>query len=180
MVRLWLLLALLAAFLVVSYAGLWEMLPRPLHITVLVGFVIAALASVISLLRIPGITREEAIRRIERVSGVPHRPASSYEDTLTASANDPATRAIWEAHKSRMARMIGALKAVSPTPRTDTRDPFAMRAAALLAVGTATALLGSTASTASSRPSIFRAAAPWRKLASTPGSRLPPTPAARL
>ena len=143
--RLWLLLALAAAFLVISYAGLWETLPRAAHVALLGSFGLALFAIVGSLVRIRRPSREDAIRRIERISGVPHRPASSYEDTLSASSNDPATRAIWDAHKQRMARMLGALKAGQPEPRTDKTDPFALRAAALLAVGVATAFLGTSA-----------------------------------
>ena len=28
------------------------------------------------------------MRRLEKVSGIPHRPASSYEDTITANADN--------------------------------------------------------------------------------------------
>ena len=37
-------------------------------------------------------SREKAIRRVEAVSGVEERPASSYEDTLTLGAAEPAPR----------------------------------------------------------------------------------------
>ncbi len=60
--------------------------------------------------RMPFPSHEEAVRRIERVSGVPHRPASSYEDTITANADDPRTAAIWQAHRARLAAALSRLR----------------------------------------------------------------------
>lgn len=143
--RLWLLLAVAAAFLLVSYAGLWPRLPAFAHMALLALFGLAALAGLISLTRVSWISRDEAIRRIERVSGVPHRPASSYEDTVSAPSSDPATLAIWQEHRNRMAAMLARLRPGKPEPRTDRFDPFALRAALMLAMVGVTALLGHTA-----------------------------------
>ncbi|WP_296202534.1 DUF4175 family protein, partial [uncultured Hyphomicrobium sp.] len=143
--RLWLLLAVAAAFLLVSYAGLWPRLPAFAHMALLALFGLAALAGLISLTRVSWISRDEAIRRIERVSGVPHRPASSYEDTVSAPSSDSATLAIWQEHRNRMAAMLARLRPGKPEPRTDRFDPFALRAALMLAMVGVTALLGHTA-----------------------------------
>ncbi len=94
------------------------------------------LAAIIYAGRIHWPTREDAIRRIESISGVPHRPASSYEDTLSSATPDPATMALWKAHRSRMAELLGRLKSGKPRPRTDRYDPFALRALLLLFVVT--------------------------------------------
>ena len=82
--------------------------------------------------RVPWPTREEAIRRIERRSGVAHRPATSYEDTLTAFSDNPATQTLWQAHRERLARAIQRLRVGRPSPRADRFDPMAIRALALL------------------------------------------------
>jgi uncharacterized protein (TIGR02302 family) len=142
--KLWLVLAVVAAFLVVSYAGLWALLPTAVHVLLLGLFGAAFLAALVSVARIPWPSREEAIRRIERVSGVPHRPATSYEDTVSAPSSDPATQAIWQAHRTRMAALLAKLKAGKPRPRTDRFDPFAVRAAMLLGLIGLTGLLGDT------------------------------------
>jgi uncharacterized protein (TIGR02302 family) len=144
--RLWLVLAVVAAFLLVSSAGIWPLLPKLLHMALLGAFGLAFAAALVSLARVTWPTREDAIRRIERVSGVPHRPASSYEDTVSAPGSDPATLAIWDAHKSRMAALLARLKSGKPHPRTDRHDPFAVRAAFLLALVGLTGLLGHGAS----------------------------------
>src|SRR5262249_31699972 len=88
---------------------------------------------------------EEGVRRLERVSGVPHRPASSYEDTITANADDPRTNAIWQAHRARLAALLGRLRVGPPQPRTDRVDPMALRALLILGVFAVTALVGDRA-----------------------------------
>jgi len=144
-IRLWLVLAVAGAFLLASYAGLWTELPTLAHGTLLAVFGAALLAALVSLARITWPSREQAIRRIELASGVPHRPASSYEDTVSAPSPTPATLAIWQAHRDRMAAMFTKMRPGSPKPRTDRFDPFAVRAALLLAVVGATGLLGGAA-----------------------------------
>src|SRR5690606_8764556 len=130
--KLWLALAVVAAFLLVSYTGVWPYLPTVVHVALLGAFGIALLVALASLSRISWPSRHDAIRRIERASGVPHRPATSYEDTVSAPTSDPNTLAIWQAHRARMAALLSKLKPGKPRPRTDRFDPYAIRAAALL------------------------------------------------
>lgn len=144
--KLWFVLAVAAVFLLVSYLGVWPMLPAALHVALLGVFGLAGLAALASLARVSWPTRDDAIRRIERASGVPHRPATSYEDTVSApSSADPTTAAIWQAHRDRMAALIKKLRPGKPHPRTDRFDPFALRAALVLAVVGLTGLLGERA-----------------------------------
>ena len=109
--RVWLILGLAGLFLLVSLAGLWpHAVGQPLH------YVAARrlrprrrrCAAARRARAFP--SHEEAVRRIERVSGVPHRPASSYEDTITANAEDPRTAAIWQAHRARLAAALRRLR----------------------------------------------------------------------
>lgn len=132
--RLWLLFGLAALFVLVSLAGVWPTLPELAHKVVLALFALAALAVGAIIARTPAPTRAEALARMEARSGVPHRPATAYDDTLTINAADPSTGALWQAHRSRLARLIDTLKPARPEPRTDKRDPFAFRALALLCV----------------------------------------------
>jgi uncharacterized protein (TIGR02302 family) len=140
--RLWILFAIAGLFILVSYAGIWPLLGDLAHIALLTLFGAGTIAAIVHMIRVPWPSRDEAIRRIERVSGVAHRPASSYEDTLSVSGSDPATLVLWQAHRERMAALLKRLKAGKPRPRTDRLDPFAVRAILVLLVVLLTALAG--------------------------------------
>ena len=92
--RLWLLIGLGLIFAVLSFLGLWPYLDRTIHKIVLAVFALAGLTAILYAARIPWPTRDEAIRRIERYSEVPHRPATSYEDTLSSGTTSAATNAL--------------------------------------------------------------------------------------
>ena len=143
--RLWLILGVAGLFLLVSLLNVWAHLPQPAHIALLGGFAVAALAAVIYAARVNYPGREEAVRRLERASGIPHRPASSYEDTITANAEDPRTSAIWQAHRARLAAAMARLRVGPPHPRTDRADPVALRALLLLGVVAVASLVGDSA-----------------------------------
>src|ERR1700742_3345494 len=81
--RAWITLGLAGLFLGVSLAGLWPRLPELPHKIVLGLFGLGFLGALVALLGVRWPSREQAIRRVETVSGVQHRPASSYEDTLS-------------------------------------------------------------------------------------------------
>jgi uncharacterized protein (TIGR02302 family) len=144
--RLWLIFGLAGVFLLVSLAGLWPMLSDPLHYVLLAAFALAAVAALLHAVRTPFPSHEDAVRRIERVSGVPHRPASSYEDTITANADDPRTAAIWQAHRTRLAAALSRLKVGPPHPRADRQDPIALRGLLVLGVIALLALVGDSTS----------------------------------
>lgn len=131
--RLWVLFAIAAVFLTLSVAGVWPLLGPVAHKTVLALFAGALVGWLVYLFRIRRPSREEALRRIERMSGIPHRPATSYEDTLTASSADAATQAIWSAHRSRLAALINKLRPGPPRPGTYRFDPLALRVLTVLA-----------------------------------------------
>ena len=122
-----------ASFLVFSLLELWSFLPPLLHRVLLGGFGLAFIISFLPLLRLSLPTRQEALRRLERTAGIKHRPASSYEDRLGATPPKE-TAALWAAHRLRLSRLVARLKPSWPAPRTDRKDPYAIRAALLLAV----------------------------------------------
>src|SRR5262249_20834203 len=98
--RLWLILGVAGLFLFVSRPNRGAHRPPPAHIALLGGSIVALRAAIIYAARVNPPSREEAVRRLEKASGIPHRPASSYEDTITANAEDPRTSAIWQAHRA--------------------------------------------------------------------------------
>ncbi len=144
--RVWLILGLVGLFLLVSLAGLWPMLPDVAHYVVLAAFAVAGVGALLHAVRTPFPAHEEAVRRIERISGVPHRPASSYEDTVTANADDPRTAALWQAHRTRLAAALARLRVGPPHPRADRQDPIALRGLLVLGVVALLALVGDSVS----------------------------------
>ena len=122
-----------SAFLVVSLLELWSLLPPLAHRVLLGGFGLALIVSFLPLIRLSLPTRQEALRRLENRAGIKHRPASSYEDRL-GTTPPKETAALWAAHRKRLARLIAKLKPSWPAPRTDRKDPYAIRAALLLGV----------------------------------------------
>src|SRR3990170_1400111 len=133
------------AFLVVSLLELWSFLPPLAHRLLLGGFGLALVVSFLPLLRLSLPTRPEALRRLERHAGIRHRPASSYEDRLGVPPPKE-TAAVWAAHRERLSRLVAKLKPSWPAPRTDRKDPYAIRAALLLGVVAAALAAGGNVS----------------------------------
>ena len=143
--RAWLVLGLAGLFVGASLAGLWPHLPELPHKIVLALFGLAFAVALLTLARVRWPTREQGIRRVEATSGIRHRPASSYEDTLTLGAQDARTAALWRVHRQRLAAMLQKLRVGPPSPRTDRYDPFAVRALVLLGVFVMLIVVGDSA-----------------------------------
>jgi len=120
-------------FLIVSLIGLWEILPHWAHNLGIAALALAFAVSLVPLLRISLPTREEALRRLERDSGVKHRPATAYEDTL-AKTTSPTAQALWQQHRERLSRLVSTLKPGAPRPGIARFDPYAIRALVLLLI----------------------------------------------
>ncbi|MDX2265485.1 MAG: TIGR02302 family protein [Hyphomicrobiales bacterium] len=132
-IALWPLAAVILAFVAVSLFGLWPLLPREAHQAALGLFGIAAVAALWPIVRWRAPTQAEAAARLEARSHTPHRPVVSYGDTLSGAAATPEAERLWRAHKERLAASFGSLSAGGPAPRVDRRDPFALRAALIIA-----------------------------------------------
>jgi uncharacterized protein (TIGR02302 family) len=144
--RAWVAFGLAGLFIAVSLAGMWQSLPELPHKIVLSLFGLAFAIALLALLRVRWPSREEALRRVEQASGIKHRPASSYEDTLTLNAEDQRTATLWKAHRQRLAALLLKLRVGRPAPRTDRYDPFALRALLLLGVFVLLVAVGDSAS----------------------------------
>ncbi|MCH9765660.1 MAG: TIGR02302 family protein [Alphaproteobacteria bacterium] len=142
--RLWLVLAIVGVFILLSLFGVWQHLAPLPHKAILALFALALAVASVSIFVIRWPTRSQAIRRIERVSNLPHRPASSYEDTLTAAHDDAQTSALWNAHRKRLRTLFQRLRVGKPRPRTDRYDPFALRALMILLIATGLGFVGVT------------------------------------
>ncbi|MGB6538744.1 MAG: TIGR02302 family protein [Xanthobacteraceae bacterium] len=135
--RIWPPLAALATviglFLALSWLGLWLWLPPLARAFGLLAFAgLAFLAAVpFAWLRMPG--TQDGLRRLDRDSGLRHRPATTIADRLAVSAQDSYSLALWHAHLERARTAAGSLKAGLPSPRVAWRDPYALRGLVLLA-----------------------------------------------
>ena len=119
------------AFLVFTLLGGFGLLPPLAHRLLLLAFGAGLVVACWPLVRIVLPTRAEALRRLERHAKIKHRPASSYEDTLS-TAPPAETAALWTLHRQRLSRLISKLKPSWPAPRADRKDPYALRAALFL------------------------------------------------
>jgi uncharacterized protein (TIGR02302 family) len=127
-------LVVASIFVCVSWTGLWIDAP---HWARGLGVLALALGLVIVLLpvlkfRFP--TRQEALARIDRVSGLASHPAAVIDDRLGNGATDPATQALWVLHRRRAEQAVALLRTGGPSPRMVELDRYALRATVLVAL----------------------------------------------
>lgn len=126
---LWPALCVAATFLIISLFSLLPALNGWLHLLVLIGFGLAfayAIGWLIPGLRRP--SRHEAIRRLEQVNELEHRPLTRIEDRLATGNTDPEAAALWDFYRRRTKSEIGNLRIGAPHPNIVAKDPFALRA----------------------------------------------------
>jgi uncharacterized protein (TIGR02302 family) len=127
---LWPALAIAGVFLVLALFDLPPRLPGVLHAALLlVTAVLLAWALFTGLRRFRLPDRGNERRRIERASGLSHRPLTALDDRLSIGAGDAATNALWQAHRARMAAQARRLTVGWPEAGLVRRDPFALRVA---------------------------------------------------
>jgi uncharacterized protein (TIGR02302 family) len=121
-------------FLCVSFAGLWLEVGQTWRIIGVSLLGLAFVFSLVPLLRLASPSRREALARIDRESGLAHRPASGLDDSLANPGDDATTNALWMLHRRRIERNVAALRSGTPSPRLVERDRYALRAAVFLAL----------------------------------------------
>lgn len=136
--RLWPALAAVATavglFLALSWLGLWVSLPPLGRAIFLIIFVILAGAACVPLFAVRWPSSTEALRRLDRESLLPHRPATAIADSMAPEASDPFSVALWRAHVERALLAARSLKAGKPMPKLALRDPIALRGLVLVLV----------------------------------------------
>ena len=121
-------LAVVAVFVAVALSDVLPALPGWLHALALFGF--AAGLAIVARRCWRGmrpITRDAARHRLERDSGLEHRPLTAIEDALATGGEDAGTRAMWQAHVARMSAAVGRLRLRGPAPDMARADPFGLR-----------------------------------------------------
>ena len=119
-------LSVVGLFLVASWAGLWLALPFVARAIGIGLFILLALAALYPLVRFRWPTREQALSRLDRGTGIRHRPATALTDTL--SDKDPIAQALWREQRERTLASIKRIRAGLPSPRLPIHDPWALRA----------------------------------------------------
>ena len=103
-------------------------------------------------------------RRLEQASGLRHQPLTMLDDRPANSADG--ADGVWQEHRRRMQAQISRLRVGPPRPGLARRDPRAMRAALVLALGAALVIAGPERG-----PRVLRAVAPgWPAGAASPGT----------
>ncbi|MFQ5533541.1 MAG: DUF4175 domain-containing protein [Sphingomonadales bacterium] len=127
--RLWPLVAVAGWFVCLSLFELWRPMPGWLHVMVLAGFGLAFAAFCHRAIRsYDPPRRRQAVRRIEKINNLDHRPLSALEDAPSASGGGPETQTLWRVHQERLRARLGRLRAGWPAPGLVRFDPHGLRA----------------------------------------------------
>lgn len=128
-------LTVVGLFLVVSWAGLWLALPFIARAAGAGLFLLLALGALFPLTRFRWPTREEGLSRLDRGTGIRHRPATALTDTL--ATKDPVAQALWQEQRERTLASIKRIRAGVPSPRLAIHDPWALRALVMVMMAAA-------------------------------------------
>lgn len=140
----WPALGVAGLFVVFALLGIPALLPAWLHLLILLGL-LGGLGWAVwrgwQSFRRPDAAATD--RRLERATGLPHRPLAALQDQPATS--DPAGLALWDAHQSRMRGMIRRLRVGTPRPGLAARDRRALRGGLLVALASALVMAGADA-----------------------------------
>lgn len=120
-------------FLTLSWLDLWRPAPVEARMAGVGLFGFLALYLIAREIARGWPSRVNALQRLDSAAATPLRPARSLDDTLAAQKDDPATRALWDLHRRRLETALADTPVASPAPDLARRDPFALRALALVA-----------------------------------------------
>jgi uncharacterized protein (TIGR02302 family) len=128
----WPLPCLAASFLALALFDVLPLLPAWLHAAVLAFYAITGLVLLWRLRRLSPPTFSEAGRRLEKDSGLPHRPLQTLTDHLEAGTDDPLSQVLWRAEHRRLKALLPQLALKLPAPELARHDPWGLRFASLL------------------------------------------------
>lgn len=154
--RAWPILGIAGVFASVALLDVLPLLPPAVHALVLfsmvAAFVVAVRHAASGLGPIP---RRVARSRLERDSGLRHRPLTALEDDLLGGSGDPAARVLWNTHLKQMAAASRLLKVKAPAPGMAGIDPYGLRVVVVLMV-----IVGMVAAGDHTGERLWRAATP--------------------
>ncbi len=106
-------------------------------------------------------------RRLERASGLRHRPLAALADQPAAAPGDALTRALWAAHQARAAGAVGRIRVGWPHPGLAARDRRGLRGGLAVALVACLAIAGADAPRR-----LAQALAPGFGAAAAPGTEI--------
>src|SRR6185312_9788089 len=116
-IRLKLTQALQRAKYAIAWERAWPHLARLLTVIAraigLVLFVLLALAAVLPLVWFRWPSRQQGLSRLDHLSGITHRPATTLTDTV--STQDPVALALWQAQRERTLASLKRIRAGVPS-----------------------------------------------------------------
>ena len=137
------LLAIVMLFVAAAHLDLFAGLDPWIHTAILAALAIGFAALGFFLLRrFRWPSRDAAIRRLERDSGVTHRPLVAVQDQLASGSADPMAAALWQAHRRREAQRLSGLANKPPRPVLAIVDTWALRVVPVLALVVAIVMAG--------------------------------------
>ncbi len=129
-------------FVTLSWLGLWRAAPVEARMAGVALFGFAALFLVAREVGRGWPRRRAAAARLDAAATGPLKPAATLDDTLAGGAADPATAALWTLHRKRLEAALAETPILAPHPRLPERDPYALRAFALVAAVAAAFVAG--------------------------------------
>ncbi len=131
---LWPSTGIIGVFIIVAMVGGFHSLPGGIHMLALIAFAGAFVVSVVWSVRGQSIpTRTNALRHLERSSGLEHRPITGLEDQIgLKGGQSEIADVLWRAHRQQLFQRIRDLKVTWPTVDLSTRDRYAIRMFILL------------------------------------------------
>tara|TARA_R110000751_G_scaffold272764_1_gene373117 strand:- start:134522 stop:137089 length:2568 start_codon:yes stop_codon:yes gene_type:complete len=116
---------LIAFFAVLSWFGLFRIIPDWLRMVVIGLFVIGILACLTTFKSLRWPDRREALSRLEKDNHIVHQALTVQSDRL--ESGDAFARSLWHAHQKRMAAEVDTMTVPAPRPQTPRFDPFGLR-----------------------------------------------------
>lgn len=131
-------LAVLAVtlFLAGAYVGLWQRIGDPWRLIALIFALYLIVKAALSARKTPRPTRAEAARRVERVSGVAHRPLDTLRDRPVLN-NKSGGNKLWDEHQAKARAAAKRLTPAKPVAVIAPRDKYFMRFIAPIVLGLA-------------------------------------------
>ena len=124
--------SILSLFLSAAWLGFFRSLPDWLRWTAVGLLVFFFLVSLLGLRQLKRPGRAEVDRRLEETNGLPHQAISSQQDAPVTDT--PFSRALWNAHRQRLAASIRHLEGGWPRPDISRFDPAGLRVVPALAL----------------------------------------------
>jgi uncharacterized protein (TIGR02302 family) len=141
---LWPPLGVAGVFACAALLDLPRLIPPWLHLLALAVFVVVELTLLVrGIARVAAPDNAAADRRLELVSGLPHRPLAALTDR--PAGEDAVAAALWRTHVARAARAVRHLRVGLPHPGLARHDRRALRAAVIVGLAASLVIAGDDA-----------------------------------